>query len=121
MAKHTLIAYVEDVPGVLNRIASLFRRRNFNIDSLTVGRTEQPGVSRLTVVVEATDHGAQEVPAVARIPHPDFGQHPRDSGAAGAPPRGIVPVEADRHAIDQHIGKLLDDLIEQINVQSRAA
>lgn len=63
MAKHTLIAYVEDVPGVLNRIASLFRRRNFNIDSLTVGRTEQPGVSRLTVVVDATDAGARIVEA----------------------------------------------------------
>ncbi|MEO6992393.1 MAG: acetolactate synthase small subunit [Lacunisphaera sp.] len=63
MAKHTLIAYVEDVPGVLNRISSLFRRRNFNIDSLTVGRTEQPGVSRMTVVVDATDAGARIVEA----------------------------------------------------------
>jgi acetolactate synthase-1/3 small subunit len=63
MAKHTLIAYVEDVPGVLNRIASLFRRRNFNIDSLTVGRAEQPGVSRLTVVVDATEAGARLVEA----------------------------------------------------------
>ncbi len=63
MAKHTLIAYVEDVPGVLNRIASLFRRRNFNIESLTVGQTEQPGVSRLTVVVEASEAGARIVEA----------------------------------------------------------
>lgn len=63
MAKHTLIAYVEDVPGVLNRIASLFRRRNFNIESLTVGRTEQPGVSRMTVVVDATEAGARIVEA----------------------------------------------------------
>jgi acetolactate synthase-1/3 small subunit len=63
MAKHTLIAYVEDVPGVLNRVASLFRRRNFNIDSLTVGGTDQPGVSRLTVVVEATEAGARIVEA----------------------------------------------------------
>lgn len=63
MPKHTLIAYVEDVPGVLNRVASLFRRRNFNIDSLTVGRTEQPGVSRLTVVVDASEHGARLVEA----------------------------------------------------------
>lgn len=63
MAKHTLIAYVEDVPGVLNRVASLFRRRNFNIDSLTVGRTEQPGVSRLTVVVDSTEAGARIVEA----------------------------------------------------------
>ncbi len=63
MAKHTLIAYVEDVPGVLNRVASLFRRRNFNIDSLTVGGTDQPGVSRLTVVVETTEAGARIVEA----------------------------------------------------------
>jgi acetolactate synthase-1/3 small subunit len=63
MAKHTLIAYVEDVPGVLNRVASLFRRRNFNIESLAVGRTDQPGVSRLTVVVEATEAGARIVEA----------------------------------------------------------
>ena len=63
MAKHTLIAYVEDVPGVLNRVTSLVRRRNFNIDSLTVGRTEQPGVSRLTFVVEASEHGARIVEA----------------------------------------------------------
>jgi acetolactate synthase I/III small subunit len=63
MAKHTLIAYVEDVPGVLNRVASLFRRRNFNIDSLTVGRTDQPGVSRLTVVVDTTEAGARIVEA----------------------------------------------------------
>jgi len=63
MAKHTLIAYVEDVPGVLNRVASLFRRRNFNIESLAVGRTDQPGVSRLTVVVETTEAGARIVEA----------------------------------------------------------
>ncbi len=63
MAKHTLIAYVEDVPGVLNRVASLFRRRNFNIDSLTVGRTEQPGVSRMTVVVDSNEAGARIVEA----------------------------------------------------------
>ena len=63
MAKHTLIAYVEDVPGVLNRVTSLVRRRNFNIDSLTVGRTEQPGISRLTFVVEASEHGARIVEA----------------------------------------------------------
>jgi len=49
----TLIALVEDKPGVLNRVASLFRRRAFNIESLTVGRTEQPGVSRMTIVVDS--------------------------------------------------------------------
>jgi acetolactate synthase-1/3 small subunit len=51
--KQTLVALVENKPGVLNRVASLFRRRNFNIDSLTVGRTERPDVSRMTIVVDA--------------------------------------------------------------------
>jgi len=51
--KQTLVALVENKPGVLNRVASLFRRRNFNIDSLTVGRTENPDVSRMTIVVDA--------------------------------------------------------------------
>ncbi|MBN1680772.1 MAG: acetolactate synthase small subunit [Anaerolineae bacterium] len=51
--KQTLVALVENKPGVLNRVASLFRRRNFNIDSLTVGRTESPDVSRMTIVVDA--------------------------------------------------------------------
>ena len=63
MPKHTLIAYVEDVPGVLNRVSSLFRRRNFNIESLAVGRTEIPGVSRMTVVVDTSDDGARIVEA----------------------------------------------------------
>ncbi len=47
--------YVEDKPGVLNRVASLFRRRGFNINSLTVGHTHQEGVSRMTICLEA-DH-----------------------------------------------------------------
>lgn len=50
--KQTLIALVEDKPGVLNRIASLFRRRNFNIQSLSVGHSEMPGVSRMTIVTD---------------------------------------------------------------------
>jgi acetolactate synthase-1/3 small subunit len=49
---HTFIALVENKPGVLNRIASLFRRRNFNIESLAAGRTEKPEVSRMTIVVD---------------------------------------------------------------------
>lgn len=52
---HTIVALVEDKPGVLNRVASLFRRRAFNIESLTVGHTEQPGVSRMTIVVDSDD------------------------------------------------------------------
>ncbi len=51
--KHTLVALVENKPGVLNRVASLFRRRNFNIDSLTVGRTDNPHISRMTIVMDS--------------------------------------------------------------------
>ncbi len=51
--KHTLVALVEDRPGVLNRVASLFRRRGFNIESLAVGTTEEAGISRMTIVVES--------------------------------------------------------------------
>jgi acetolactate synthase-1/3 small subunit len=50
--KQTLIAQVEDKPGVLNRVASLFRRRNFNIESLAVGHSETPGISRMTIVTD---------------------------------------------------------------------
>ncbi len=53
--KHTLVILVEDKPGVLNRVASLFRRRNFNIESLTVGHTDCPGVSRMTIVVDGEE------------------------------------------------------------------
>jgi len=50
--RHTLVARVQDQPGVLNRVASLFRRRAFNIDSLTVGGSEAPQFSRMTIVVD---------------------------------------------------------------------
>jgi len=50
--KHIISALVENKPGVLNRLVSLFRRRNFNIDSLTVGRTHKPHVSRMTIVID---------------------------------------------------------------------
>lgn len=53
--KHTVVALVEDHPGVLNRVVSLFRRRGFNIDSLTVGPTEAHNVSRMTMVVNGND------------------------------------------------------------------
>jgi acetolactate synthase-1/3 small subunit len=62
-AFRTFIAYVEDLPGVLNRITSLLRRRNYNIVSLTVGRTERAGVSRMTIVIEADDDAARRIEA----------------------------------------------------------
>jgi acetolactate synthase-1/3 small subunit len=57
--KHTLVALVEDRPGVLNRVSSLIRRRNFNIDGITVGHSIQPRLSRMTIVVEG-DNAAVE-------------------------------------------------------------
>lgn len=60
---HTLIAKVENKPGVLNRVASLFRRRNFNINSLNVGQTEDPKVSRMTIVMDDTGVDASRVEA----------------------------------------------------------
>jgi acetolactate synthase-1/3 small subunit len=59
--QHTLVTLVEDKPGVLNRVASLFRRRAFNIESLTVGHTEQPGISRMTIVVESDETSAERL------------------------------------------------------------
>ncbi len=59
--KMTVVALVENEPGVLNRIASLFRRRAFNIDSLTVGRTHRPHISRMTIRVVAGPEYAKKI------------------------------------------------------------
>ncbi|MCX5993413.1 MAG: acetolactate synthase small subunit, partial [Chloroflexi bacterium] len=59
--KHILVALVQDRPGVLNRIASTLRRRNFNIESIAVGHIEQPGLSRMTIVVEGDDASVEQV------------------------------------------------------------
>jgi acetolactate synthase-1/3 small subunit len=59
----TLALYVENKPGVLTRVSSLFRRRAFNIESLTVGHTETPGISRMTVVVDTDEYGARRLEA----------------------------------------------------------
>jgi acetolactate synthase-1/3 small subunit len=58
---NTFVVYVENKPGVLTRVASLFRRRAFNIDSLTVGRTEKPEVSRMTITVDADRDQARRI------------------------------------------------------------
>jgi acetolactate synthase-1/3 small subunit len=59
----TFAVYVDNKPGVLNRVASLFRRRAFNIESLTVGHTETSNVSRMTVVVDTDEYGARRLEA----------------------------------------------------------
>src|ERR1700722_7084608 len=60
---HTFVALVQDKPGVLTRVASLFRRLNINIVSLTVGESERADVSRMTIVCEAPDHAAHRIRA----------------------------------------------------------
>jgi acetolactate synthase-1/3 small subunit len=59
--KHTLVAWMRDKPGVLNRVAGMLRRRNFNIDSLQVGHSETPGISRMTFVVDGDAHMVDQV------------------------------------------------------------
>ena len=61
MSRHTLSVLVEDQPGVLARIASLFARRGFNIESLAVGPTEAEGVSRMTIVVNVAESPLEQV------------------------------------------------------------
>jgi len=59
--KHTLVALVENKPGVLNRMASLFRRRGFNIESIAVGHSELPNLSRMTIVVNGSANMLEQV------------------------------------------------------------
>ena len=59
--RHTLLALVQDEPGVLTRVAGLFRRRGFNIESLSVGHCEQQALSRMTIVVVGDDAEVEQV------------------------------------------------------------
>lgn len=59
--KQTLIVFVRDEPGVLNRVSSLIRKRNFNIDSLIAGRTDKTGITRLTIVLNEPDKTKQKI------------------------------------------------------------
>lgn len=59
--KHTLSVLVENKPCVLARVSGLFRRRGFNIDSLAVGPTENPNVSRMTIIIDAAEHPLEQV------------------------------------------------------------
>jgi acetolactate synthase-1/3 small subunit len=58
--RHVLVALVLDKPGVLNRVSSLMRARNFNIDSLAVSRTDQPDVSRMTITLHGDDVAVEQ-------------------------------------------------------------
>lgn len=61
MMQHTLIAHMENKPGVLNRVSGLFRRRNYNIEALSVGHSETPGISRMTIVVNGDNRIVEQV------------------------------------------------------------
>lgn len=61
MPKHTLAVLVENHPGVLSRVAGLFSRRGFNIESLAVGVTENPDISRITIVVDGDEYVVEQV------------------------------------------------------------
>ena len=61
MAKHTISVLVENHPGVLSKVSGLFSRRGFNIDSLAVGVTENPDISRMTIVVDGDDYTVEQV------------------------------------------------------------
>ena len=79
--RHTLIALMEDKPRVLNRISSLFSRRNYNIESLSVGHSETPGVSRMTIVLNGDDRVLEQVvkqlSKLVNVIHVlDVGEHP---------------------------------------------
>ena len=67
LRKHIIIALVEDKPGVLNRIASKWRQRGFNIESLTVGHSETAGLSRMTFVVDANTDAEQVVKQLDKL------------------------------------------------------
>jgi acetolactate synthase-1/3 small subunit len=59
--KHTIVAIVQDKPGVLNRMVSLFRRRGFNIESIAVGHSEEPHLSRVTISVDGSNAMVEQV------------------------------------------------------------
>ena len=61
MSKHTLVATVEEGPATLNRVLSLFRQRSFAIESLSIGRTNEPGIMRLTMVVDGARVAVEQV------------------------------------------------------------
>jgi len=93
--KYSMSALVENKPGVLNRVVSLFRRRNFNIDSLTVGRTETPDLSRMTILIEGTEAEARKVEkSLYKLPNVVHVEHLHDKPAVTRD-LALIKVEVD--------------------------
>jgi acetolactate synthase-1/3 small subunit len=105
---HTLVALVEDKPGVLNRVASLFRRRAFNIESLTVGRTDVPGISRMTMVLDSTQANAERVIAYLYKLVNGLGVEDRGDGPAVARDLALVKVSVAGHD-RAHLLRVVDE------------
>jgi acetolactate synthase-1/3 small subunit len=61
LTKHTIAIFVSDQPGVLQRVAGLFGRRGYNIESITVGKSEEAGLSRMVIVTEGTEHTVEQI------------------------------------------------------------
>ena len=108
--KHTLSVLVENKPGVLARIAGLFSRRGFNIDSLAVGPTEHPEVSRMTIVVNVENKPLEQVTKqlnrlinVIKVLEHESGdavERDADQGAARAAPKRVRDPPLRQHATD---------------------
>ncbi len=93
--KHTMVALVENKPGVLARVALLFRRRNYNIDSLTVCKTESPELSRMTIVVNTEDTDAELVEQNLRKLLNVHDVHDLTRGPSIARDLALIKVQAD--------------------------
>ena len=104
---HTFAVYVENKPGVLNRVSSLFRRRAFNIESLTVGHTEQPGVSRMTVVVDTDEYGARRLEAHLSKVVPVLRVHNMTTAASISRDLALIKVAATGES-RTHVMQLVD-------------
>jgi acetolactate synthase small subunit len=112
--KHTLTALLQDRPGALNRTVSLFRRRGFNIESLHVGPSEMPGLSRVTIVVDEPDIERVvkqltrliEVVGIVDVDHPP-GHHVVPNAATGA---GMWPMPAPPTPFNSQADGASDDV-----------
>ena len=94
--KHTLSVVVEDRPGALTRITTMFARRGFNIESLAVGPTERPGVSCITLRVDCTQHSLEQIEKqihklVERAPRDRARRRARPSSASCSSSRSAAP------------------------------
>ena len=105
---HVLVVYTDDEPGVLTRVASLFRRRGFNIHSLTVGPTERPSVSRMTVVVDTDANTARRA-----VEHLRKLEHAPSVAMQQVPPEHMLPEVDEDEWPDVRYGKFGRDKVVQ--------